>query len=284
MALQIELDQSAVIGADHDQAGTHPVADDLAYLRLAIVNVIYFGQEGASDWVLVDAGIPGTEQQIISVAERRFGPDSPPSAIILTHGHFDHVGALEGLLRHWDVPVYAHPLEHPFLDGQESYPPPDAFNKGLMARLSPLFPRSPIDIGDHLNTLPADGTVPKMPGWRWLHTPGHTPGHVSLWQPTRRQLIAGDAFITTGQESVYESATQQLEMHGPPQYFTPDWAEAGRSVRTLAKLEPELAITGHGRAIGGPLLRSTLHHLAGHFETIAVPAHAQGRMVNGELP
>jgi glyoxylase-like metal-dependent hydrolase (beta-lactamase superfamily II) len=280
MALQIELDQSVVIGADRDEAGTHQVAADLAYLRLAIVNVIYFGQKGASRWVLVDAGIPGTEQQIINAAERRFGSNSRPSAIILTHGHFDHVGALQSLLRRWDVPVYAHPLEHPFLDGQESYLPPDAANKGLMARLSPLFPRKPIDIGDHLNMLPADGTVPEMPGWQWLHTPGHTPGHVSLWQPARRQLIAGDAFITTGQESVYEAATQQLEMHGPPQYFTPDWSKAGRSVRALAELEPEVAITGHGRAIGGPFLRSALHHLADQFETIAVPAHVLTRIGN----
>ena len=281
MALQLELDKSAVIDADRDQAGVHQIAGDLAYMRLAIVNVVLYGEPGAPGWVLVDAGLMGTERQIIDAAERRFGTSIPPSAIVLTHGHFDHVGALDGLLRHWDVPVFAHALEHPFLNGRQSYPPPDAATKGLMARLSPLFPREPIEIGDHLNTLPADGTVPEIAGWQWLHTPGHTPGHVSLWHPKRRHLIAGDAFITTGQESVYEAASQQLEMHGPPQYFTPDWVEAGRSVRALAKLEPELAITGHGRAIGGPLLRSALHQLADQFMTIAVPAHARAAICDG---
>ncbi len=281
MALQLELDKSAVIDGGRDEAGVYQIATGLAYVRLAIVNVALCGEPGAPGWLLVDAGLIGTERQIIAAAERRFGSNSPPSAIILTHGHFDHVGALHGLLRHWDVPVYAHALEHPFLDGRQSYPPPDAANKGLMARLSPLFPRGPSDIGDHLNMLPADGTVPEMAGWQWLHTPGHTPGHVSLWNPTRRQLIAGDAFVTTGQESVYEAATQQLEMHGPPQYFTPDWVEAGRSVRALAELEPELAITGHGRAIGGPLLRSALHQLADQFVTIAVPAHARAGSGHG---
>lgn len=280
MALQLGLDKSAAVDVGPDDAGVHQIAADLAYVRLAIVNVILYGEPGVPDWVLVDAGLMATERQIIEAAERRFGT-SPPSAIILTHGHFDHVGSLEGLLRHWDVPVYAHALEHPFLDGRQSYPPPDAANKGLMARLSPLFPRGPIDIGDHLTALPADGTVPEMAGWRWLHTPGHTPGHVSLWHPTRRQLIAGDAFITTGQESVYKAATQQLEMHGPPQYFTPDWVDAGSSVRALAELEPELAITGHGRPVGGPLLRSALHHLADEFEVIAVPAHARAGIGNG---
>jgi glyoxylase-like metal-dependent hydrolase (beta-lactamase superfamily II) len=286
MALQLELNKSAAIGGGPDQAGVHPIAPDLAYVRLAIVNVVLYGQPGVPGWVLVDAGLMATERQIIAAAERRFGTNAPPSGIVLTHGHFDHVGALKGLLRHWDVPVYAHALEHPFLDGRQSYPPPDPANKGLMARLSPLFPRGPIDIGDHLNLLPADGTVPDMPGWQWLHTPGHTPGHVSLWHQMRRQLIAGDAFITTGQESVYEAASQQLEMHGPPQYFTPDWGQARRSVRALAALEPELAITGHGRPVSGPLLRSTLHQLADDFETIAVPTHARGNGNQGdrELP
>jgi glyoxylase-like metal-dependent hydrolase (beta-lactamase superfamily II) len=275
MALQLELDKSAAVDGGRDEAGVHNIAADLAYIRLAIVNVVLYGEAGAPGWVLVDAGLVGTERQIIAAAERRFGTNVPPSAIVLTHGHFDHVGALDRLLRHWDVPVFAHALEHPFLNGRQSYPPPDAANKGLMARLSPLFPRGPIDIGHHLNLLPADGTLPEMVGWQWLHTPGHTPGHVSLWHPERRHLIVGDAFVTTGQESVYEAATQQLEMHGPPQYFTPGWAEAGRSVRALAALEPELAITGHGRPIGGPLLRSSLHQLADQFETIAVPAHAR---------
>ncbi|WP_347404076.1 MBL fold metallo-hydrolase [Mesorhizobium sp. WSM4976] len=51
-----------------------------------------------------------------------------------------------------------------------------------------------------------------MPGWRWLHTPGQAPGHISLWREADHTLVAGDAFITTGQESAYEVAVQQLEM------------------------------------------------------------------------
>ena len=47
------------------------------------------------------------------------------TAIVMTHGHFDHVGALEDLAEEWDTPVDAHPLEHPYLDGKASYPPGD---------------------------------------------------------------------------------------------------------------------------------------------------------------
>jgi len=137
--------------------------------------------------------------------------------------------------------------------------------------LSPLFPRSPIDLGAKLNALPADGSIPAMPGWRWIHTPGHAPGHVSLWRDSDRTIIAGDAFITTGQESAYEVAVQKLEIHGPPRYFTPDWQAAHRSVQAIADLSPELAITGHGAPVSGEGLRKGLHLLADNFQSIAVP-------------
>lgn len=68
-----------------------------------------------------------------------------------------------------------------------------------------------------------------MPGWQWLHTPCHTPGHIPLLRLSDRTLIAGDAFIITGQESVYEVIMQTAEMHGPTRYFTPDREAAGDS-------------------------------------------------------
>ena len=275
MAQQIPMSQSDVTGEAQDD-GTIEVAPDFAYLRLAIVNAVFWGAPGARDWVLIDAGVVGMANRIRQAAAGRFGADVPPAAIVLTHGHFDHVGALEELAREWDVPVYAHPLEAPYLDGSASYPPPDpTVGGGLTALLSPLFPRGPVDVRDRLRLLPEDGpkdgNVPPMPGWRWLHTPGHSVGHVSLWRDADRALIAGDAFVTTAQESAYAAVTQEPELHGPPKYFTHDWQAARESVRRLAALAPELAVTGHGRAMRGGAMRDALQTLARDFDRVAVP-------------
>lgn len=255
------------------------VTSDLGYLRTAIVNLFFFGRPRAGDgtWVLIDAGMPGYAGTIRRAAERRFGDQTRPQAIILTHGHFDHVGALGSLVDRWGVPIYAHALELPYLTGQAAYPPPDPTVGGGMARSSPLFPRGPFDFRPMVRMLPEDGTVPGMAGWRWIHTPGHTPGHVSLFREADRTLIAGDAFVTTKQESLLAAATQRPEMHGPPAYFTPDWRSARESVEKLADLDPEIAATGHGRPLAGFAMRETLKLLAADFDRLAVPR--RGRYV-----
>jgi glyoxylase-like metal-dependent hydrolase (beta-lactamase superfamily II) len=282
MARQIPLDESLrADDPERDKArddGTSEIRPDLAYRRLAIVNVIFYGRPGAGDrgWVLIDAGLLGTMRLITSAAAERFGDHARPAAIVLTHAHFDHVGVLEDLAAQWDVPVYAHPLEHPYLNGTAAYPPPDpSVGGGLMALSSPLYPRGPVNVSNRVLTIPQDGSVPHMPDWRWIHTPGHSPGHVSLWRASDRSLVAGDAFVTTRQESIYAAVTQEPELHGPPMYYTIDWAQARDSVRTLAALEPELVVTGHGRAMHGAAMREALHMLARDFDRIAVPH--QGR-------
>jgi len=261
------------IDRDNDDS-THEIADDLAYKRLAIVNVVFVGQSNAGDreWVLIDAGLPGFAGAIKHAATERFGKNSRPAAILMTHGHFDHVGSLETLADDWDAPIYAHLLEQPYLDGRSAYPPPDpSVGGGLMAMTSPLFPPGPFNVGRRLRLLPDDHSVPHMHGWRWIHTPGHTPGHVSFWREDDRSLIVGDAFVTTRQESAYAALLQKPEMHGPPMYYTPDWDSARESVRALATLEPELVVTGHGRAMEGPDMRGALHALAQDFDEVARP-------------
>lgn len=255
-----------------------PLLDDLAYICTVMVNVYFVGSPNAGDreWVLIDAGMLGAADQIIQAAETRYGRGSRPAAIILTHGHFDHVGALDTLAKRWDAPIYAHTMELPYLTGRASYPPPDpSVGGGLVSALSWSFPRGPIDLKDGVKPLPGDGTVPYLRGWRWIFTPGHTPGHIVLFRDADKTLIAGDAIVTTQQESLLAVRSQRRELHGPPKYYTPDWDAAASSVAILAELNPEIAATGHGEPLRGSSMRADLHDLADNFHRRAVPKHGR---------
>ncbi|ARK30544.1 MBL fold metallo-hydrolase [Halalkalibacter krulwichiae] len=250
------------------------VLPDVYCYNVHIVNICLVGN--SDQFVLVDAGMPGSAEEIIKAIEERFGSEKQPEAIILTHGHFDHVGAILELVKRWNIPVYAHELELPFLQGKKSYPEPDpTVEGGIIAKLSQMFPNEPINLANHVEKLPIDGSIPHMPGFRWIHTPGHTPGHISLFRDEDRLLIAGDAFVTVKQESLYSVLTQEQQISGPPKYFTPDWESARISVQKLEKLKPSAAITGHGLPMTGELLSNSLTKLVNEFDQLAVPEHGK---------
>jgi glyoxylase-like metal-dependent hydrolase (beta-lactamase superfamily II) len=256
------------------------VAQGVWGMRLIFVNVYMIAnRRGAGKgWVLVDTGIKGSEDKIIAMAEALFGPGTRPSAIVLTHGHSDHAGSLRALLKIWNVPVYAHPMETPYLTGKSSYPPADPqTGGGLMSLASVLFPTKPINISRNLREIDMYDGIPELPEWKVIHTPGHTPGHISLFLPLNTTLIAGDAFATTPAESAWNLAFYNKKISGPPKYITSDWIAAAKSVRKLAALQPRIAATGHGPVMRGRELATGLNFLANRFEDIARPK--QGRYV-----
>jgi len=212
--------------------------------------------------------MPKRAKEIIAAVEDRFGKDAKPSAIVLTHGHFDHTGNIVELIKKWNVPVYAHELEFPFLTGMQSYPKPDTSKGGLLAKISFIYPIQPIDISTALNILPDDHSIPFLDEWTWIHTPGHTPGHVSLFRIKERTLIAGDAFTTVKQDSLYNVLVQKEEVNGPPVYLTMDWNEAKMSIEKLQALKANRVITGHGKAMGGDELREGLLILLENFSDL----------------
>jgi len=236
-------------------------------LRIVFVNVFGIANANGS-WTLIDTGLPFSAGLVRKWGESRFG--GPPSSIVLTHGHFDHVSGAADLAQAWSVPIYAHPLEFPYLTGEKEYPPPQTgAGGGLMSWLAPLYPRGPVDLSRWLRPLatgPGAGQQSPVPGWEVVPTPGHTPGHISLFRSSDMTLLVGDAFCTTKPESFFEAALAQIpELHGPPAYFTADPAQAARSIRLLTGLHPRTLAPGHGRPLAGAELEEKLPVLATEY-------------------
>ena len=192
-----------------------------------------------------DSGLPGWAEQIFEAGEARFGAGSRPEAIYLTHGHFDHAGSALELAERWEVPIFAHRLELPYLTGRSDYPPPDPTIGGAFAFLSRFMPYRRRDLRGRIQELPS-GEMPGLPDWEWIATPGHSPGHVSFFRSSDRVLLAGDAFATMNMDSWMGviGGEKGLARAGAP--FNTDWNATRESVNRLADLRPNVAGCGHG--------------------------------------
>jgi len=245
-------------------------APGVAHLTTAIVNV-YFVDGPDRSWTLVDTGVPHFTAKVKAAAQRRYGK-TPPSAIVLTHGHFDHSSSALALADAWGAPVYAHRLELPYLTGKSDYPPQDPTIGGAISYLSRFFSTAGLDLGDRAHPLPADGALPGLPDWEWHATPGHSPGHVSLFRARDKTLLAGDAFVTVNMDSFTDLTARKREICRPPAPFNYDWDAARASVQRLAGLKPFAAGAGHGLPMTG---RSVADELQGLADAFPVPAHGR---------
>ncbi len=223
-----------------------PVAPGVGRLGILFVNVLALGEPGGP-WLLVDAGLPGSAGVIRRAVARRFGTGARPEAILLTHGHFDHVGFAERARSELGVPVYVHendvPLtQHPWRYDHERPRSPYLLTQvralpivAALVRNRAMFPAPVKQVARF-----EDGTLPVPGSPRVVFSPGHTYGHCALHLPDRDVLIAGDAIVMLdpytgekGPQIVAGAATANVDL-------------ALESVGALEETGASTVLTGHG--------------------------------------
>jgi glyoxylase-like metal-dependent hydrolase (beta-lactamase superfamily II) len=230
----------------------------------------YLVSDGTS-WFLVDAGWGSDGPRIRAAALALLGSDTIPAAILLTHAHPDHAGAARELAEAWRCPVYVHPAELPLATGDFAAMASHAgpLDHWLILPVMRLIGRrrreaalSRSSLDGVVRPLGPGGVIRGMEGWAWVHTPGHTPGHVAYVRPRDRVVLAGDAILTLEVNEWAGILRQRQGLSGPPWYTTWDRRAASASIRAIAEIEPSVLATGHGLPLIGPATAAAVHAFA----------------------
>lgn len=151
----------------------------------------------------------------------------PLLKILLTHGHADHVGAIEKIVQETKVPVLAHRLEIPYMTGKVPYPGNKKSKEFVLDGV----------------VLPLEedgqGNLLKIGSLRPYLTPGHSPGHVAYYHPEDQVLLSRDLFTS-----------KKGRLRRPMPWFTANMIEAiENGGQIVQQLKPEIVEITHGDAV-----------------------------------
>ena len=186
---------------------------------------------------LIDTGFPGSSAQIIDFIHNLRRSVAELGLIIITHNHFDHAGGLADLRRLTRAKVAVHQAD---IGDSEAHPPyPRVVRRLLRMRpfsgLRSTFFIEPSTVDIQL----AGGEVLKpLGGLTVVHTPGHTPGSISLFSPSNKLLIVSDALSKLRQKPRF-----------PHRMASTDYTRAIDSVKEIARLDFDILCFGHGRPL-----------------------------------
>ena len=210
------------------------VVPQVYQLTVGGTNIILLAEE---ELTLVDTGLPGGSAQVVDLIHQLGRSVAEIGLIVLTHNHFDHTGGLPGLKRLSRAKVAGHQADFSSGDGPLPYP-------GIVQKILRIPPFTALRWAfsvkpDEIDVKLEGGEVLKpLGGLEVIHTAGHTPGSISLFSPSRKLLIVGDALNKRGNV-----------LRLPPKMASTDLTQAIDSLEKIARLDCEALCFGHGRPL-----------------------------------
>jgi len=193
----------------------------------------YLVQEGDGTLTLVDASMQADGKRILEFITLKLNrKPSDVKMIVITHCHVDHVRGLAALKDATGARVAVHEADADFVSGKAPYPMQGGAMGFAFKVMSPIFRTTPVEPDLRLKEGDTIGRLAV------IHTPGHTPGSISLFDRQGRVLFVGDT-----------ARFLKGKLEGPPRQFTPRMDQARASIERLSSLDFDVMLSGHGEPL-----------------------------------
>ncbi len=194
-------------------------------------NIYLIGNE-----LLIDSGLARGSEKLIEVLKKI---NAKPKLLVNTHLHHDHCGGNYAIKKLFSAQICMHASDAQLLSKNHDY------------ALSELFGEKFTDF--EIDRRVSEGEIIKASGMEFkiIHTPGHTPGSICLWEKSRKLLISGDTFFGYG--------IGRTDLPGGSE------KELFNSLKKLSKLDAKILLPGHGNVIKGDINKFLTHALREYF-------------------
>lgn len=195
----------------------------------------------ADGLTIIDAGLPRSDKKILAYIASLGETAQDVKRIIITHADLDHYGSLAALQKATGARTYASQIEADAIaqgkSSREIRPSGFSLRRILFALLSPFIKAAPAQIDE---IITGGQTLPALGGLLVVETPGHTPGHISLYASSAAILFCGDSIVS-----------DEKGLHGSRPGLTWDESKARESERKQAVLGAQIVCSGHGPVVRG---------------------------------
>ena len=184
------------------------------------------------DLTLIDTGMPNNGKKILEYISNLGFKPSDVKQIIITHYHPDHMGSLFEVWSETKADIFVHDIDSPYISGKKKVPLPKGGKKLLYGFLS-LFMK--IKFVESNKTV-KDGDIIK--NLKVIHTPGHTPGHICLYDSKRKILFSADMF-----------RVEKGQIKSADESFIDNKIELEKSFNKISSLDFDTICPGHGEFV-----------------------------------
>jgi hydroxyacylglutathione hydrolase len=181
---------------------------------------------------LVDTGMPGRSNEIIKFLTNdiKRSPEDVKT-IVITHHHFDHTGSLDKLKSITGAKIAVHSADADYLSEEKSQPG-SAFMIPLVILMKFIYRLKPVKA----DIILKNGDI--IGDYEVIHTPGHTPGSICLYNPNNKVIFVGDNLNYS-----------KGKIMGPSSRLLPEPEQYKKSMKKLGDLDIEVILPGHGPAV-----------------------------------